>query len=119
MPKAAHLKAGADAETAACAFLVRQGLKLLTRNYHCRYGEIDLVMKQGDELVFVEVRLRNQDHFGTAAETVTPQKQARLRAAAAHYLQQHNAHDKPCRFDIIAFNGQPNTTPDWLRNAFC
>lgn len=119
MPKASHLKAGADAEAAAHGFLERQGLTLLARNYQCRYGEIDLIMRDDRELVFVEVRYRKHSHFGMAAETVTPQKQSRLRATAAYYLQQTGSQDTPCRFDIIAFNGGQITNPDWLRNAFC
>lgn len=106
---------GADKEQLADAFLQRQGLRLVTRNYRCRLGEIDLVMRDGDILVFVEVRYRASERFGTPAETVGPGKRRRLIAAATHYLQRHPL-PLPCRFDVLAIHGEERI--DWIREAF-
>ena len=107
---------GAQAEALACAHLERAGLRLLTRNYRCPQGEVDLVMDDRDTLVFVEVRYRRSDAFGTPAETVDRRKQARLRAAAGHYLLTHSA-DRACRFDVVAVSGC-DARIEWLRDAF-
>lgn len=106
---------GGDKERLACAHLEGKGLRLLERNYRCRRGEIDLVMRDASILVFVEVRFRASTRFGTPAETVGIHKQRKLAAAAAHYLQQ-NPTNLPCRFDVIAFSGTNRI--DWIRDAF-
>jgi putative endonuclease len=106
---------GEDKERLALAFLQNQGLRLIARNHRCRRGEIDLVMRDGDTLVFVEVRYRRSTRFGTPAETVDVHKQRRLEAAALHYLQQHPT-KLPCRFDVLAVSG--NNHIDWIRDAF-
>ena len=103
-------------EDLACRELCRAGLRLITRNYRCRGGEIDLVMQDGEDLVCVEVRYRRSDRFGTPAETVTATKRARLLRAARHYLLYH-ASDVPVRFDVVAIAG-PEARIDWIRNAF-
>ncbi len=107
---------GAQAEDLACAHLERAGLRLLTRNYRCPQGEIDLVMDDRDTLVFVEVRYRRSNAFGTPAETVDRRKQARLQAAAGHYLLTRGA-DRICRFDVVAVSGR-DARIEWLRDAF-
>ena len=107
---------GAQAEDLACAHLERAGLRLLARNYRCPQGEIDLVMDDRDTLVFVEVRYRRSNVFGTPAETVDRRKQARLQAAAGHYLLAHSA-DRACRFDVVAVSGR-DARIEWLRDAF-
>ena len=107
---------GAQAETLACTHLERAGLRLLQRNYRCQPGEIDLVMQDANTLVFVEVRYRRSDRFGSAAESVTAVKRRRLEAAAAHYLAATAARN-PCRFDVVTLSGQPPRI-DWLRDAF-
>jgi len=107
---------GAQAEDLACAHLERAGLKLVSRNYRCAQGEIDLIMDDRDTLVFVEVRYRRSNAFGTPAESVDRRKQARLRAAAGHYLLEHSA-DRACRFDVIAVSGH-DARIEWLRAAF-
>jgi putative endonuclease len=106
---------GAEKERLARAFLERRGLQLVTSNYRCRRGEIDLVMRDGGVLVFVEVRFRSTDLFGTPAETVGTRKQRRLAAAAAHYLQRHRTR-LPCRFDVLAIGNRDQI--DWIRDAF-
>lgn len=111
---------GDSAERIAEAFLIRRGLSLVTRNYRCRFGEIDLVMQQGETLVFVEVRLRrNQkgNDFGGPAASITPTKQARLIAAAQHYLAGMK-HLPLCRFDAVLLNGLHVKDVEWLPNAF-
>lgn len=106
---------GALAEERARTHLERAGLKLVTRNYRCPRGELDLVMADGDTLVFVEVRYRASRAFGSAAESVDARKRARLIAAAEHYLLAHPG-DRPCRFDVVAANG--TAAVEWLRDAF-
>ena len=106
---------GQSAESQAEAFLKTHGLKLLSRNWRCRFGEIDLVMQDGPTLVFVEVRLRSRGDFGGAAASVTPAKQKKLLAAARQYLAALKTLP-PCRFDVVALSG--DSPPDLIRNAF-
>ena len=115
-----NLSRGRKAEDIACARLQQAGLALTTRNYRSPFGEIDLVMQERDTLVFVEVRYRSSDVFGTPAETVDARKQARLRATAEHYLQNTpRASKKACRFDIVALTGDgEDDNFHWLRNVF-
>ena len=110
---------GPAAETLALAHLERAGLRLVTRNYRCRGGEIDLVMLHGDHVVFVEVRYRHDARFGRAEETVGRAKQARLLLAANHYLQRH-AEARATRFDVVAIHAAPAGGHDvkWIRDAF-
>lgn len=110
---------GQQAEELACCFLQEKGLKLLTRNYHTRHGEIDLIMRDNEALVFVEVRYRSNRQYGSAVESVDRRKQAKLISTAQHYLQQHRkAARSPCRFDVVGIiaNGV-DIEIDWLRNA--
>ena len=79
----ASASAGTGAEDLACAYLQKSGLRLLARNYRCRRGEIDLIMQDGEYLVFVEVRYRKNDAFGSAAETVSSAKRARIITTAS------------------------------------
>lgn len=121
------LDRGNDAEDACCAWLKKQGLKLLTRNYHSRRGELDLVMQDGTTVVFIEVRYRKNDLYGGAVESVTPSKQQKLRATAEQYLQQETRLQNG-RFDVVAMTSaiatgkmaQPVSayTFNWIRNAF-
>ncbi|ODU49801.1 MAG: YraN family protein [Thiobacillus sp. SCN 63-374] len=106
---------GQSAETRAEAFLQTHGLKLLARNWRCRFGEIDLVMRDGATLVFVEVRLRSRADFGGAAASVTANKQRKLLAAARQYLTTLKTLP-PCRFDVVALSG--SGAPEWIMNAF-
>jgi putative endonuclease len=96
-------------------YLTRQGLKLLARNYRCRHGEIDLIMRDGDALVFIEVRYRKNARFGSAAASVTTGKQRRIIRTAQHYLQHHPS-GADCRFDVLAMTGSEHL--EWLKNAF-
>ncbi len=108
---------GVQAEQTACRHLERQGLRLLTRNYRCRGGEIDLIMRDGDSLVFVEVRYRRHDRYGSGAESVDLRKQSRIIHCAQHYLQQYPAAQQlPARFDVISLAADHDL--QWIRNAF-
>lgn len=106
---------GSDAENLAAIFLGQNKLRLLARNYRCRFGEIDLIMQDGDTLVFVEVRMRNSDRYGGAAASITPRKQAKLIQTARYYLAQQD-NDMFCRFDAILISG--NSEIEWIQNAF-
>jgi putative endonuclease len=124
MPTPAHvltmkpMNKGEAAEQLACDYLQKQGLHLLEKNYRSRQGEIDLVMQQGDSLVFIEVRQRSNTRFGGAAASVTTKKQEKLRLTALHYLQ-HKAPRANARFDVVAVQGDNNQQHiEWIRNAF-
>ena len=106
---------GAAKEALACEYLAKQGLRLVARNYRCRLGEIDLVMGDGPCLVFVEVRYRRGDGFGSALESITASKRRRIQSAAEHYLL-NNPPVRDCRFDVLAISGPDRI--EWLRDAF-
>ena len=116
----AHLRQGHNAENRACEHLGRHGLTLIERNYRAPFGEIDLIMQDQQTVVFVEVRYRRSQEYGTPAETIDRRKQAKLRATAAHYLQRHkSAARRPCRFDVVAVSGSAGEERiQWLPNAF-
>jgi putative endonuclease len=107
---------GLLAERLALRFLSKQGLKLIDQNYHCRGGEIDLIMQDGDTLVFVEVRYRKSNAFGSAVETVNYTKQQRIIHTAQHYIQAKQKYSFNCRFDIVGIND--NNQIEWLKDAF-
>ena len=98
-------------ERQAARFLIRKGLQLLEHSFRCRRGEIDLVMEDGDEIAFVEVKLRRTDRFGTPAEYVTAGKRKRLRAAAEYYLMKHPTEKQP-RFDVVEVYAPGGTATD-------
>lgn len=106
---------GKQAEQQAQYFLSQQGLKKVDANYRCRNGEVDLIMRDKDTLVFVEVRMRANNHFGGALASIDYKKQQRLQLAAQHYLQKH-PWQGPCRFDAIGIDG--NNQIEWVKNAF-
>jgi len=100
--------------------LTGAGLTLIARNWHCRFGEIDLVMRDGETLVFVEVRYRDAADSGSALASVGATKRTKLVRAAQLYLAQHAAlAQRPCRFDVVAFDGDGGGVRcDWQRGAF-
>ena len=106
---------GESSERLACEFLQAKGLVLLDQNVRYKMGEIDLVMKDKETLVFVEVRYRTKHAFGGAAASVTYSKQRKIIKAALHY-QQKNAPKSYMRFDVIAFEG--NNEMQWFKAAF-
>ena len=116
MQAALKKQVGQHAEQKACDFLQARGLHLLTRNYRCFCGEIDLVMRDGHDIVFVEVRSRTSSNYGSAVDSVNKTKQKKIIKSAIHYLQKQNWLEKVnYRFDII---GLSKTNLEWIKNAF-
>ena len=110
------LQRGAHWESRAEHYLRKNGLKLLQRNFRCRLGEIDLVMRDGETLVFVEVRFRSTSRYGSGAESITARKRQRLIRAAGIYLHCYpNCAKLPCRFDVLSI-GEDHL--DWIQAAF-
>jgi putative endonuclease len=107
---------GHRAEDAAVIFLQQNGLNMVARNYQCRFGEIDIIARDGDALVFVEVRMRSGGAFGGAAASITRAKQEKLLRTARHYLS-GLARAPACRFDAVLIGGG-NSPPEWLKNVF-
>ncbi|MCR5676228.1 MAG: YraN family protein [Lachnospiraceae bacterium] len=112
---------GAKYEEMALEYLLRNGVRFVTRNFTCRSGEIDLIVRDGKYLVFVEVKYRTGDRFGSAAEAVSLRKQQRISRAAAFYLRRFGySFDTPVRFDVITLNAPPGEPVriQWFQNAF-
>lgn len=122
IPHRLRRNAGNSGEKLAARHLSRQGLQSVARNYQCRQGEIDLIAIDGQTLVFVEVKLRQNDSHGSAIETVTKRKQQRIILCARHFLMQHSRFASyPCRFDIVgitASQGAHGYEILWLKDAF-
>ena len=107
---------GTIAEEKACAFLEARGLRLITRNYRSRMGEIDLIMQDTNEIVFIEVRSRAYDYYGTAIESIDITKQRKVIKSAVSYLQKQGWLDKiNSRFDVV---GVSPTNIEWIKDAF-
>ena len=116
---------GQYTESLACRYLENKGFKLLEKNFNCKVGEIDLIMQDNDTLVFVEVRYRKSNDFGSGAESITESKQSKLIKTASLYLQRHVKFSQyPARFDVISITGFIETEDlnkihfDWIENAF-
>jgi putative endonuclease len=113
------LTIGQQAELLACQFLQRHKLKLIVKNYHCRRGEIDLIMQDQHTLVFIEVRYRKNDRFGSALESVNYKKQAKIIITAEHYLLHNTQAFSGYRFDVIAISPTQQTHDIiWVKDAF-
>jgi len=111
---------GQKAEDAAALMLEQQGLTLIERNFSCKTGELDLIFKDKEQLVFVEVRFRKNQHFGGALASVTQAKQQKLRRAANFYLNTWQS-QPACRFDVVAMTLDTNQQlicENWIKNAF-
>lgn len=106
---------GRAAEARAAAYLEGQGLRILEKNWRCRFGEIDIVARDAQALVFVEVRSRSARSYGGAAQSIDAVKRGKLIAAANQYLTRVGL-DTPCRFDAVLF--EASGTLQWVRNAF-
>ena len=111
---------GAQGEELACRYLQKNGCKILTRNYHAsRAAELDIVAREKNVLLFVEVKTRFSPAAGNGREAVTPAKQKHIRFAALHYMMKNRLQDVPCRFDVVEltfWGDAPEIT--WLKNAF-
>lgn len=110
---------GNAAEELACEYLQRHGLDLIERNFRCRYGEVDLVMRHQDTIVFVEVRFRKQHGLVDGLQSVDHNKQRKLINSANHYLQINRLSDNtPARIDVIAVSMDATRHQfDWVQNA--
>ena len=111
---------GRWAERVARNFLQSRGLEPLCENYRFRGGEIDLIMRDDETIVFVEVRYRNRSDFGSGTESITALKQKRVVATAMHYLQHTHSFAHPaCRFDVVAVSNDIHRHDvEWIPNAF-
>ncbi len=117
-PFSNHLTKGQVCEQIACDYLIQNSLKLITKNFHSRYGEIDLIMQHESTLVFIEVRYRKNKNFGGAKASITPGKQKKLQKTALYYMQQ-KGREYHARFDVIAISGEAsNQDIEWIKNAF-
>ncbi|HHC71416.1 MAG TPA: YraN family protein [Thiotrichales bacterium] len=116
--EAPHLAAGREAERLARLHLERAGLSMRDHNYRAPTGELDLVMEEGDTLVFVEVRLRRNPRFGGGIASVDGRKREKIVRTAAHYLQRHRLSHRQCRFDVISVGDGDPPAIQWLRGAF-
>ena len=116
-----HLRRGRLGEDAAREFLVAKGMAVLSRNWRGRRGELDLVCRHGDTLVFVEVKTRDRAGMAAPFEALTPEKRRRLVRAAEEYLSANKAWDSPCRFDLVSVTmGGDGRGPEveHIENAF-
>lgn len=112
---------GRRGEAAARTFLERRGVRILAENFACAAGEIDLVARERDTLVFIEVKTRTSDAFGPPHLAVHRRKQRQIVRAAQWFLAEHRAADVACRFDVLAVIFPPDAgSPriEWVRNAF-
>lgn len=119
-PASPSQRKGLHYEKLALKYLKKQGLKFSAKNYHCRLGEIDLIMLDHEVIVFIEVRYRENSSFGSGLDSVTKNKQQKLRNTAQHYLLLAGLYEKvSARFDVISFcksKGKPELI--WVKDAF-
>ena len=129
---AAHLNLGQWAEQQALILLQAQGFQLIVANYHCRYGEIDLILQHAQELVFVEVKARSVTRYAQAFESISLSKQRKIMKSALCFLHAHpDFQTFYCRFDVICFDfiqqfskampqdfGKFSYDQQWIENAF-
>ncbi len=106
---------GIAAEALAESYLAGRGLTVVARNYRCRFGEIDLIVRDGDVVVFVEVRLRRSSAFGGARASIDYRKQRKLVATAQHFLSRQRATPR-CRFDAILLDSLDVGRIEWLQD---
>jgi len=109
---------GKQYEDLALLYLQQQGLQLVTQNFSCKAGEIDLIMRHQHYWVFVEVKYRASTAYGGALAAVTRSKQQKLLRAVQFYQQRHGLTQQPCRIDVLGIEGQAPYQYHWLQNAF-
>lgn len=102
---------GAHGEDLATAHLIEAGLRVLDRNWRCPIGELDIVAREGNTLVFCEVKTRRSNAFGDPAEAVNWKKSRKLRQLAAKWLSEHDEHAREIRFDVVAVLAGPAGPP--------
>jgi putative endonuclease len=116
-----RLERGREFEARAADYLEARGLTVFVRGYRCRLGELDLVCREGDSLVVVEVRARGSAALCSAIESIGAAKRRRIVLATRHFLMRHREwHNRPLRFDVVAFDAIDTAQPtiQWLKNAF-
>lgn len=114
--KISHREIGTAFEKRAVLFLEKNGFEIVETNYYCKQGEIDIIAKDNTYIVFVEVKYRKDSYEGASLEAVTPAKQRHIvRSARAFLYQKRYPEETPCRFDVIAFEGD---TLHHIKNAF-
>jgi putative endonuclease len=120
MPILDRISLGKSGEDCACRELERRGYAILARRYRTRFGEIDVVARDGATIVFVEVKARTSDRYGDPAEAVTLHKQAKVTAMAQDYLARGHLWNLPCRFDVVAveFAAGGTLKVELFQNAF-
>jgi putative endonuclease len=120
MPLLDRISLGKSGEDCACRELERRGYAILARRYRSRFGEIDIVARQGETVVFVEVKARTSDRYGEPAEAVTLHKQTKVTAIAEEYLARNRLRHVPCRFDVVAISLGAGGRPvvEVFQNAF-
>lgn len=112
---------GKQSEQLASEYLIKNGLTIIEKNFHCRFGEIDIIAKDSQTIIFIEVKYRSDVNYGGAISAVSASKQEKIKKSARIYLQQQalNEYNTACRFDVIAMQGQLNSPEiTWLTNAF-
>lgn len=110
---------GKTAEKMSLDYLTGLGLKYIASNYSCKCGEIDIIMQDKDDIVFVEVRARNIEDYGGGLESITKAKQDKIIRTAQYYLIANKLFDKvQCRFDVVIVNLYKNSEIMWIKNAF-
>ncbi|MBT4214474.1 MAG: YraN family protein [Porticoccaceae bacterium] len=121
--KETSLKIGAETEQFAHDYLLANGLIPVNRNFNTLRGEIDIIMQDKEQLVFVEVRFRKSSRFGSAEESITQQKRKKIKAAAAIYMQSYKmSNNTQARFDVVALTGDSRSSSqfsvNWIKNIF-
>lgn len=110
---------GKSGEEIARDYLMEQGAKIVVSNYQNRYGEIDLIIQDGDTLAFVEVKTRDQEDQGTPFDAITPSKQNQIIRMAKLYIQEKEIYDQIMRFDVVGIVMHSDEIDiDWLKDAF-
>ncbi len=114
------MNTGQRGEAEAQKYYLNQGYSFYAANVHCRFGEIDLIFRNGEEWVFVEVKTRGRGSLARPAASVDAKKQAKIRAAALHFLAQNNLGEPPLRFDVaeVWLEGEKPPTVHRIENAF-
>jgi len=121
LSKASTTQTGKLTEKLAADYLVLQNLTLIEQNFHSKYGEIDIIMKEAETYLFIEVKYRKNNNYGGGLMAVSYKKQEKIRLCAKFYLQQKqlNEYNTPCRFDIVILEGDIQKPKiNWLKNAF-
>ena len=109
---------GNEAEQIACNYLAKNGYRVITRNFSCRVGEIDIIAQNGEDLVFVEVRSWHSSATVNPIHTISRRKQERVIRAAEFYLAKHVPHSVPARFDVVIVKLGARPDVELIQNAF-